>query len=369
MSKEKLGAEKDSCRNYGLDFLKIIATIIIVFHHYQQALNVVYPTGINYFNGSFYFGRMVELFFIISGYVMHRYIDIIYTGRITLKDWYIKRALRLLPLVAISAVLFECATKVHNMVCFFDNCVPYQEIDLFGTITTGLGMQIGVAFRNPMINNPTWYVSVLILVYVIFYIVTALAKKLQVPPYYLYIFMVLFGCGIKTYGINTVFFNPGTYRGIYCFFTGILLAQYVYNFGVTKKTALVCSGIVLTMIPIIAFKMYLLSSEVEFALSFLLFPALILLTETTTSKKIFRHDIWKLLGQFSYGVYIWHSVLIMAMLSVTHILDIKPNYAQRKNMYLFCLICQVAGIISYYRIEKPLDRYLKKKLRGITGNN
>lgn len=51
-------------RNYSLDFIKIIATIFIIFHHYQQITGAYFHNKINFCNGKFYFGYMVELFFI-----------------------------------------------------------------------------------------------------------------------------------------------------------------------------------------------------------------------------------------------------------------------------------------------------------------
>lgn len=369
MNTRNLDIHSNHDRKYGLDFIKIIATIIIVFHHYQLVMAVRFPSGINYCYGTFFFGRMVELFFIISGYLMYRYVDTIYTGRVSLKDWYLKRALRLLPLVAVSAVAFECIIYVHNSVCNAGGCHQKMAINLFGTLITGLGMQVGVAFENPMVNNPTWYISVLILVYVMFYLVTTLAGKLKAPAYYFYIFMVLLGCGIKRYNINSVFFNEDTYRGIYCFFTGLLLATYVNKFGVSNKLAACSSICALVIISILAIRPNLLDFGHEYVLSFLLFPSLVLLTETRLSKKLFRHRFWGLWGQISYGVYLWHSVLILSTLSLAHIMNIKPNYAQRPLMYLFCIGCEIVAVISHYCIEKPLDKYLKRKLKGIIGNN
>jgi len=75
-------------RNYGLDFLKIVATILIVFHHYQQVLNVEFA-GINFFGGKFYFGYLVELFFLISGFLMFKYIERIKQG-LTFKEFFFK---------------------------------------------------------------------------------------------------------------------------------------------------------------------------------------------------------------------------------------------------------------------------------------
>ena len=48
------------------DLIKGIATVLIVFHHYQQVMDCRF-SGVNFFGGWFYFGVIVELFFVISG--------------------------------------------------------------------------------------------------------------------------------------------------------------------------------------------------------------------------------------------------------------------------------------------------------------
>lgn len=78
-------------REYSLDLLKILATIMIVFHHYQQGEEVVFSHW-NFFNGKFYFGWLVELFFMLSGYFMFRYVEKIQNG-LSFKQFYLKRYL------------------------------------------------------------------------------------------------------------------------------------------------------------------------------------------------------------------------------------------------------------------------------------
>lgn len=42
------------------------------------------------------------------------------------------------------------------------------QTTLWGTIIASLGIQDGWALPNPCVNNPTWYISVLLLCYIIF---------------------------------------------------------------------------------------------------------------------------------------------------------------------------------------------------------
>ncbi len=278
---------KEKDRNYGLDFLKILATMLIVFHHYQQVTGSQFPSGINYSFGRFYFGWMVEFFFIVSGYVMHHYVSLIYDGSLTLKQWYIKRSSRLLPIMAVSVVVFEILTYFHRLTCPGGICYSDQTVNPFGSLITALGIQCGGPWANPAINNPTWYVSVLLTVYVMFYISTAVCKKWNCSPYYAYVFMVLLGCSIPSYGINWPFINGLTYRGIYCFFVGILLAHYIKKHGVSTKLTVVSISTVIIFMLILLHPVDLFGASKEYMLSFVFFPSLIILTETPVAKNYF----------------------------------------------------------------------------------
>ncbi|WP_026520203.1 acyltransferase family protein [Butyrivibrio sp. FCS006] len=50
------------------DVIKIVAATSIVFHHYQQISDVKFG-GVEFYGGRFTFGYLVELFFIISGFL------------------------------------------------------------------------------------------------------------------------------------------------------------------------------------------------------------------------------------------------------------------------------------------------------------
>ena len=94
---EKYSQKSKSNRNYALDFLKIAATVFIVFHHYQQTTGAYYPGLINFYNGRLYWGYLVEFFFVVSGFVVASYSDRIVAG-LRFREFYLKRYLRLLLL-------------------------------------------------------------------------------------------------------------------------------------------------------------------------------------------------------------------------------------------------------------------------------
>ena len=84
-----------------LDFLKFILAIIIVFHHYQQVMEVKFE-HFNFFYGRIYFGYAVEFFFIISGFVMAFQVE--RKGFGTFRSWMTSKITRILPMAALSII-------------------------------------------------------------------------------------------------------------------------------------------------------------------------------------------------------------------------------------------------------------------------
>ena len=210
---------------YSLDFLKIISTFIIVFHHYQQVTETVYDKGINFYYGRFYFGYFVELFFIISGFLTYKYISLIKNDSLIFKDFFIKKTFRYyisVPITVISFAFIECLyyLKFHFM--------TINRFDIFNIISSCFLVQHWGLFDNPMLNNPIWYISVLIFCYIVFYFICWFSKIFKFDETYFFILFVLIGLYIKFQDLNLLFLNSYLYRGYVSFFLGLLLFK-IYN--------------------------------------------------------------------------------------------------------------------------------------------
>ena len=203
-------------RIYSLDVLRIMATVCILFHHFQQNSNLKFDTGINYFFGWFGFGYMVELFFVLSGFFTCKGFSNV--KKMSFAQWIRKRYLRLIPLVALSVIVYELLVLVY--VSVLQDTYFGSTINLWGALITALGVQDGWVFINPVINNPVWYISVLLLCYIIFYFITYVSEKCNVTPVYGFVIMILIGCAVGNYNINLPFLNLGASRGYYSFFSG-----------------------------------------------------------------------------------------------------------------------------------------------------
>lgn len=346
-------------RSFSLDFLKIIATICIVFHHYQQVTGAVFENGINFWSGVFYWGYLVEFFFVLSGYFVYKYIDKIKKG-LSFRRFYCMRAFRLLPLVAISALVYEV------LLCIYTEIIGKNWFDitptLWGIIITALGIQDGWCFSNPCVNNPTWYISVLLLCYILFWFVIFLSKKYNLNENILFIIIIFIGCGIVTYGINFPFLNQSSARGYYAFFTGVLLAEFLDKYKVTKQTLYSSMAIIVGLTFLIVVKNDYISKGIVFVMTFVYYPALVVVFESTLLKRFFRLKLWGELSKISFGVYIWHNPMFLLMYIICDVFGWNVDFGCVRNMLFFAFFSEALGIISYYFLEKKIAEKIKKKV-------
>ena len=132
-------------KRYGsLDFLKILATVALMFHHYQQILNVKFDNFINFCDGALYLGVLVELFFILSGFFMLPWAKRILGGApgSDFGSFASRRYRRILPMTALTVIVYE-------LICFIAwRFFPEAKsgcavIDLWGAVTSIFCAQVG----------------------------------------------------------------------------------------------------------------------------------------------------------------------------------------------------------------------------------
>lgn len=340
-------------RNYSLDILKFLATIFIIFSHYQQSFGIYFYDKINFFNGDFYWGYMVELFFILSGIFTYKYIDKI-TEETKLKNFFFKKYLRFLPLILITGLAclsFEIYNLIKYKISF-----PFS---IFTTITSLLGITRWFT-TNIMINNPIWYISVLLLCYILFFVVTKFAKKKNIPPNKFYIVIVFLSLIIRTVLMATNFSIPfiSEYimRGYSPFFLGLILAElYEKTYFQNKKiTIIICLTAILSFVIFY----YKIINWAFFPLCYLVFPAIITLLKNERIEKLFNIKILSCLGGISFNSFMWHVFVIKMLQFISSFYDIKIyNFS---IMLITTIITLFIGLCSYFLIEKPISKLTKR---------
>ncbi len=341
-------------RNYFLDFIKFFASIAIVFIHYQQITGAHFEGSVNFWNGYFNWELLVELFFIISGYLTVKYIDKINNG-LKFPQFISKKAARILPMVAVAAFCYEILIFINSKAggLWFSG----ESVSFWGTFIECLGVQDGWAFERMYINTPVWYCSVLLLCYVWFYFLTYAANRLKIPVIYLYVIMVFIGCATDEYNYALPFFNSLTARGYYAFFTGVITGSALRNRIPGRRVIIVClSFIALTLILILKWGMFYVN---DFWLVFTVYPSILILSKTELINRIFNKQgrLWEFLGGVSFDLYVWHQVFILLFGILIPISGLNiPYLTESKYMLIFLIIALGFSVISYLYIEKPICR-------------
>jgi peptidoglycan/LPS O-acetylase OafA/YrhL len=344
-------------RKYSLDFLKITATTFILFHHYQQYIGRS-TDGLNFVDGKFYFGYMVELFFILSGFFMFPYVDRIYKG-LTFKEFYIPRIKRLVPMLALTAVAFQAFAfiyylKYHMLEGFFN------DMQLWDLVVASVGMQKGWVFADTIfINNPAWYISVLLLCYLIFYLGVAVCRKLGTSSRYFFLAMIMWGIIINTYDIRVAFTNAYTARGYISFFTGLMLATYIYDRTTSIKENVASVFIVVTLSLLFVIKPEMLEVGFVYLLTFFFYPAIIIIFRSSIVEKIFNHKAWGFAADVAFNAFMWHFVAFIPLF-----MYIKAHMWQYPwygpiGMLTYYGIMIVVGVLSKMFIQPLLGRMVK----------
>lgn len=349
-------------RNYSLDVIKIIATILIVFHHYQQILEVTFPNGINYFDfvgGKFYFGYMVELFFILSGYFLHKYIAIINDG-LSFNAFICKRIIRFLPMIAISGIGYEIVIAIG----YHFGALDYH-VSIWGLVTNSLGIQEGWGIPNLGVNNPIWYVSVLLWCYILFFFVVWLAKRINTSPEKFFLFIIIIGIGIKTYALQLPFLNSQISRGYTAVFTGVLLAGLVKESYIkvsSWKTQFTSVCIVVLGVYCYFYHKIWIEDGFVYLLVFLFFPAIIIIAQSGVFRSVFKVSWLGTIGRIMFDVYVWHCTVLVLLRCLKNLDWFVFPSDQRISMYIVLVVILIIGTLSYFFIERPIDRAIKRNV-------
>ncbi|MCM1040112.1 MAG: acyltransferase [Roseburia sp.] len=356
-------------RNYALDVIRIVATTLIVFHHYQQFTGLRLEHFDFYYQDRFYVGRLTEFFFLLSGYLTYPHVHKIRTTDVSFKDFYLKRALRLLPMVAISVFFLQLNFCFYYLL--YDGAAfgtiehVGDAVSLWRFIVAALGIDSGWMVKAD-IGYTTWYISVLMLCYAVFWLITFLSKRLRVSPYYMYAFMIAVAITINTWNLDLPFLNLSAARGYGAFFFGIIFARYM-NEGKIRNW--MKAGSVLAVLAIVFSYFFTFARSIivrygfeeAYILTFVLYPAIMIILDFPFIRKICDFKVLGVLGRCSYDVYIWHVPMLVFFYNLLKAANISLEVSSLPCMAGFTLAMWIIGILSYYFIEKKIRGLLSAK--------
>jgi len=313
-----------------LDSLRGIAALGVVLSHYTYLYDKYYGYEFTYLNFKLG-GRGVELFFILSGFVIFYTIENVKSG----KEFLIRRFIRLYP------TYWACLTITFVTVAIFG--LDGLEVSTVDAII-GLSM-VQQIFKVPPVDRSYWTLIPEFFFYISIFLL-AITHQIKNINLYGIILLCLSFVHIHLYHIKYLglLFNLDY---ICYFFAGIVF----YQIKTGKKS--IIYWILISLCCFVA-----ISSKDDPALII----AIILIYLIFSLFSIGRLDFltWKpllLLGNISYAWYLLHQNIGYVIINL-----LKPYFSSMLIIIPPILITLGIAILVTYWIEKPIMKYLKMKL-------
>ncbi len=344
-------------RILSLDGLRAVSILAVMYDHGHLIPNFVLPydflkKAIPFFNGT----AGVCLFFVISGFLITTLLlrERQKTGRISLRDFYIRRTLRIFPpfyiYLAFVAVLWAWGTVEVNPRGF---------------------LAAATYWRNFYYGPEDWIIqhSWSLTIEEQFYILWPTCVALLTPP-----LSFLAGLGLMLFWPLLRFLKHGFLfspigtdamrtAGIDTILFGVILAYLVHSprWGPRLRNAV--RGYTWLVVPLVTLWMaytcqHHWPASWTFALPLLRNVSLTILlwwSIVNVDTPIGRLLNWKpvvFVGLISYSLYLWQQLFLVPYFK-------SPPFPQLTALPAY-ILAFVAGTLSYYLVEKPTDRLRKR---------
>ena len=320
----------DNKKFYGLDLLRGIAGYGVAITHYfyfvQKKLDFEYY--------SFLF---VEIFFVLSGFVLSNQLIKIYKDRKNIKIFYLRRWLRTIPLYLVALIFYTAISNNFNFdffkfLFFVQKAIPnFVDSDYFMV---------------------AWSLSIEEFFYLIFPIYLIIFNKIK--PYKLAIYFIIILSLVKIINhenFSNDFLRTGTFLRLDSIAFGFLLSFYFTRLVNFNKIIIFLTSILI--IIFINYKNIFFNNSGIFTVYFIFLSQILSMflvlifsnIEFLIRGKIFK-NICNTLATQTYSVYLFHLIIM-------HFLIISNNFLINNLVVYIGILFTVSTVIFKY-FEKPI---------------
>lgn len=286
-------------RFVGIDGLKALFCISLVFYH----INGVFHSAFNallwpiYQYGG-YFGNYI--FFMISGFLMaYSYKERVISQKITFFQYISKHVYKWLPMYLLSNIV------MIFYLCFKDIS---QIFNIKKLLTTALILPSGWFSQDTPYNQPLWFITVLMVCYILYYVVGKLSRRFSAIYLPLCIFLVFWGMILERKEWDIPFHYRICGEGYMNFFLGVILAEIIICSGIRKKYILIFNFVCLVWIAVIlvVYGIEALPVDMRWAITLICGNLVSIAVCDRHMIKLLSFRIIQSIGQCSLSIYMWH---------------------------------------------------------------
>lgn len=367
-----------------LNGLRFFAAFVVILHHLHQFL-LLYGDKNSWHNPIIHsIGNLgVKLFFVLSGFLITYLLlsEEFFEKKISIKDFYIRRILRIWPLYFIILILgffvlpefeifqfSELTTKLNSSFYFY---LLLSILFMPNLVLDGYGVVVPCASQS-------WSVGV----EEQFYLIWPVLMKLIKNRMQLLLGVIVTYCTLEywflDYMKDNLYWNNKLQIFRYFFGTFSISSMAIggiFAFWLFEKKSkilkLINNNVTFTIALLVTISMIYFSVSFEFLTSEIysvLFGILILNFASNQSiKSVFEFEPLMFLGKISYGLYMYHPiaiVLAIALFRKLYLLDF-----QFLLLVVSVLFTVILATISYYIIEIKFIKYKKLFSSILSGDN
>tara|TARA_B110000438_G_scaffold303150_1_gene363386 strand:- start:856 stop:1848 length:993 start_codon:yes stop_codon:yes gene_type:complete len=316
---------------YGLDLLRGIAGYGVAITHYLYFIK----DKVNFEYYSFIF---VEIFFVLSGFVLSNQLIKIHNEKNNLKVFYIRRLLRTIPLYVVALIFYTAISNNFNL-DFFKFLIFIQKI-----------------IPNFVESNyfmVAWSLSIEEFFYFLFPIYLILYKKTSALRLVIYFIIFLMSVKILFYdNLSAEFLRTGTLLRLDSIALGFLLSIFFSRIINYKKIVFFLSF--LLIIIFINFKSYFFNNESLNTLYFIFLAQFLSITlvisfcnlEIIINKSKLIKGLCSIIANQTYSVYLFHLIIMHFLIMST------SSYIN--NLFTYLLLLFIVSFITFKYFERPI---------------
>ena len=340
-----------------LEISRGIAALLVVFHH--VGLSSRFFLDNDFLADLFIFGHHgIDYFFVLSGFIIYYVHSNDSRSFNSVKNYILKRIIRIYPIfLLISSILLIAYIQMPEILNREDNIITFTRV-------------IKSFLLLPSLEKPILPISWTLIHEIFFYftfILIILNKRIGFLIFILWVILIFFyNIFLEKVFPYSFYLNSHNFEFLLGIVTAYLFksnkflkikyfSSYILYFGLF---IFILNGINTNynFIYISSFYQILLYGVSS---SFILF-GLVLLREPIYQNKLFK--IFLLLGASSYSIYIIHNPLLSVLFRIMKKTNLEYYLNDILIFLLFTSISIVVGILLHLIIEKPILKFLRKRL-------
>lgn len=338
------------------DFLRIVFCITVVLFHMYCFVPIPDSVILGFVSKYGYLG--VEMFFMLSGFC----VSMRYKSRMRdlgIKNFMVGRLRKIYPLTAFSIIVGFCLLYPYAKLECGGGIKPLSFDYLLSSI---LLIQNGwlVEFGFNAYGSGTWFIEVLILVYLLWAIIAKKTYNKQGRYTALCLGMVIIGFSFFYRSYDVPFLSHLSCRGYMSFFIGCLLFE-LFNIvdGKTGRKIAFWYNIISLVVIVFCIMDNSLIGNLYVFFSFIVFPSIILLfVYNPVIVRFLNKESFSKAAKYTMSVYLTHALVLYAVKIIDAVLGAKINF-EKWTIYISLLVVIVATGVAIQHCFDVISRVIQ----------